>query len=389
MFIEDAKLAKAGSGIVNRVKSWRPHLVDADLVIGDMVGFGYLESTMKRLGKRYLGISEIADYVELDRKAGINLMRDAGILVPDTMFFENPADARLYGSALPEQGVVIKPSGNISTARTVLVHSKDEYLYELSRYDPSQELIVQTIVEGIEISTEGWFNGRDWIRPFNHTFEEKRLFNGGIGPNTGCMGNVVVKAKESSKLLEDGLLLLGPWLRKHSYKGPIDLNTIVNIEGVWGLELTPRLGYDAIEALAESLREPLGDLLFETAAGTKKEIQMSDNPSIAVRVSLPPWPHDEPEESDVGRPIEVGGDVELNMKHIIFTDAYKEDDKYFYSAGDGVLLKAVAFGRSVDEARTRVYKTIRSIKMSDLQYRTDIGRRVNDAMRDLEEMGYL
>lgn len=390
VFIQDQRFEHAGHGFVERPKTWRPHLEGADLVVGDMVGFGYLEPTMQKMAKRYIGISQIADHVELNREAGLDVLRASEILVPDTLSFDNPREAMAYSAGLPDQGVVIKPDGNQSTAKTFLSLNPENYRFALSTYDSNQRLLVQSIVDGVEVSTEGWFNGRDWIEPFNHTFEEKRLLNGGHGPNTGCMGNVVMPANAESRLVQQGLMRLGPWLRKHSYKGPIDLNTIVNEEGVWALELTPRLGYDAIEALMESLQEPVLDLLFDTAAGIKKQMELSENPSIAVRASLKPWPHGNPSKDDKGMPVLIDGDQDLNLQHILFTDAYQDDDNaIYYAAGDGVLLKATAFGRSIDEARNRVYKTLSHIQLPDLQYRTDIGSRVERDLTKLKDWGYL
>ncbi len=386
VFIQDSAYKRGGLGIVRRVKSWRPELLAADLVLCDMVGFGAYERTLRRFSAPVMGCSRIADMLELDRSKGHDLLQRLGIKTPETFTFKRPADAVVLEASWEPPGYVLKPSGNADTSKTVLVREPSGLRWALEQM-PDRPLLVQRIVEGVEVSTEGWFNGRDWVLPFNHTFEEKRLMPGGLGPNTGCMGNVVL-ATQSNELTRQTVERLTPFLRQIGYRGPIDLNAIVNSMGAHVLEITPRFGYDAIEALTEGLREPLGDLLFEVAAGVKHEMDLpTREPMIAVRLSVPPWPHGEPSEADAGMPL-LGLNSE-NLKHIALTDAMREGDSYLYAAGDGVVAKVTARGRTVEEARRRAYRTIRNLSIQDVQYRTDIGSRVNRDWKQLAEWGFV
>jgi len=387
VFIKELQYEKAGEGIVGRPASWRPALKKADLVITDMVGFGRYESFIKDFGKPLFGCSPLMDLAELDRQKGIDLFRKAGVKIPETWSFSGPKEAADLVKMWKEPGYVIKPSGNISTAKTSVHRQPESFTHALNELPSDQELIIQKIVEGVEVSTEGWWNGRQWVLPFNHTFEEKRLMNDGLGPNTGCMGNVVIGARKVNKLVQETVLRLEPFLKKTLYRGPVDINCIVNKEGAYGLEITARLGYDAIEALMEGLQEPVADVVFETALGVKKEMRLTSDYMIAVRMSVPPWPHEEPDRRDRGMPILGLGPQ--NLKHVYLTDVYKKGGKYYYAAGDGVLLKATARGATVREARRRVYRTLEEIKVEGKQYRTDIGLRVEKDMSLLKEWGYL
>lgn len=388
MFIKDKQFKHAGVGMFKRVDSWRPYLAESDLVICDMVGFGHLEQTFRRLGKVFLGCSAIADMIELDRAKGIELFKKSGINIPETYEFDSPDDAKMIADIWEDPGFVIKPSGNISTSKTSVCYNRESYLWNLDNLPSDTKLIVQKIIEGVEVSTEGWFNGRDWIKPFNHTFEEKRLFDGGIGPNTGCMGNIVMTTAVN-KLVEHTILKLTKFMQHISYRGPVDINCIVTEDSVYGLELTPRFGYDAIEALMEGINglERITDFLFEVAAGVKKTMNITRDFMIAVRLSVSPWPHGEPDQSERGMPIL--GIIPENIKHIYLTDVYKEDDIYKYAAGDGVIAKVTARGRDISEATNRVYSTIRNLSIPDVQYRTDIGKRAKADIEQLKSWGWL
>lgn len=386
-YIKSPGFGKAGSGFVSRVNSWRPHVKTSDLVVCDMVGFGKHADIFKRSGVPVLSCNKMTDMMELDRDKGIELFRKSGINVPKTFSFGSPKAAADQLTEMPSSGgFVIKPSGNISTAKTLVCRDLRTFTWALTTYADNQNLIVQELVEGVEVSTEGWFNGRDWIKPFNHTFEEKRLMPGNLGPQTGCMGNVVITST-GDKLIDETVKKLSPFLKRVGYRGPVDVNTMVNADGVFALEATTRMGYDAVEALMEGLNEPVTDLLFETAIGVKKNIDVSPHFLLAVRVSVPPWPGGDPRAEDVGRPIIIKDKKALD--HIFFTDAYKESGEYKYAAGDGVVCKVTASGRDVREAQRRVKRTLGNISILDMQYRADIGDRVTSDMEQLKMWGYM
>jgi len=187
----------------------------------------------------------------------------------------------------------------------------------------------------------GWFNGSDWIKPLFKVWKYKELLTGGLGPRTECMG---VVTRPTSETLDE----LIPMLRKEGFTGPVN-----------GFD------YDFIEAFMEGLREPMTDLIFETVQGIKKEINVSKDWLIAVRLTVP--------RSSINT--EIKGLTKENLKHLYLVDVRKEDDKYFCS-GETVL-KATARGRTPEEARKRVYRTLDNLKIQNKQYRLDIGEGIS------------
>jgi len=115
-----------------------------------------------------------------------------------------------------------------------------------------------------------------------------------------------------------------------------------------------------MDLLIEGLREPITDLIFETATGTKKEMDLTEDSLICVRVT-----------SDVSNTM-IYGLNEESLKHIHLYNVSKDLAGNYYSWG-GTVLKVCARGRNVKEARRRVYRTLNNIDLEDKQYRTDIG----------------
>lgn len=404
-FCADPRFHRAGVGLVNRIDSWRPALRRADLILSDCVGLGRFEDVIHASGRPSIGFSAVLDRVELDRQLGMELFTRAGLTIPETVNFSSRRDA----ATLPTKsgwgdGWVVKANGNISTAKTAVVKDQAQWARAVEALPDPCSGICQRLVSGIEVSTECWFNGNNFIRPFNHTFEEKRLMNSGLGQNTGCMGNVVL-ATQGNKLTRETVERVEPFLRLIGYRGPFDINCIVNKDGAHALEATSRMGYDAVEALLEGLDEPAGDFLFDVAMGTKKDMALTADTMIAVRLSVPPWPMAKPNQNkDYGEP--VLGINDSTIHHLFLTDVYEEKGEYFTAGGDGVLLKATAVGAVTPaktapprgqpakddytyEARRRVYRLLDRIKVSNKQYRTDIGSRVNDEIVQLKQWGWL
>jgi len=389
MYIKSEEYRKSGRGIVERVGSWRDNLRGSDLVVCDMVGFGAAEQVLRHVGVPFIGASPVMDRMELDRAAGMDIFKRAGITIPESYSFDNPAQAKAFIMGQPlAGGFAVKADDNIGCATSRVIKHSEQLEWAFGEYPSNANLLVQRVVEGVEVSTEGWFNGKQFVKPFNHTFEEKRFLPGGLGPNTGCMGNVVL-ARQSNKLTRATVERLAPFLRSIGWRGPVDVNCIVNEGGAFALEATARFGYDAIEALMEGVRLSVGEFLREIATGTmtKMEFIPGANYSIAVRLTVPPYPLEDVPQTEWGEPIL--GINEHNIEHLWLCNVFIKDNLFRVAPADGLVLKATARGETVKEARGRVYRTLDNIKLGGKQYRLDIGERVPDDIRQLEAWGWL
>ncbi|MCL6441754.1 MAG: hypothetical protein K6T27_09720, partial [Thermoleophilum sp.] len=247
--------------------------------------------------------------------------------------------------------------------------------------------IVQERIDGIEISTEGWFNG-GWIRPFNHTMEKKRLMEGDKGPNTGCTGNIVW-ATNGDKLTATALEPLEPLLERVGYVGPLDVNCMVTRSDAYFLEYTARFGYDALQTWSELIKMPLFDYLYKVATRQADEVPVfQDNYGIAVRLTVPPYPSEKEVERWAGAQVlDVPKEA---MRHVWLTDVARKGDAYVLAGVHGVIGCVTARGSSVRECRRRAYRTINNIVIhGDVQYRSDIGADVEENIAKLKEWGWL
>ena len=380
-----------GQGLLKIAPSWRPHVRSADLVVFDMVGMGYIADLLKRKGKKIVGGGGFNDLIELDRVKGTELMRKAGIQVPPSFSFRTINEGKKYIKAHPKR-YVLKPLGNQDTMWTYVAQMEDSRdLVDMMDLAPMPEgFELQEFVEGVEISTEGWFDGTKFVPPFNHTLEEKRFMDRDKGPSTGCMGNIVWFT-ERDRLVEETLLKVEPYLRKMGYIGPLDINCIVNKKDAYGLEWTARFGYSALWAFLEAFKEDFVTWLNVFAEGNASQIPVDmDKWAIAIRLSVPPYPTDKDNIKNMvcsGWPFYFEDEA---WKHIWLADAYRDKQGVYRVAGvDGVVMEVSALGSSLREARRRVYRTVNKIIIPNKQYRSDIGMRALTDVPALQRWGWI
>src|SRR4029077_11265133 len=114
---------------------------------------------------------------------------------------------------------------------------------------------------------------------------------GGLGPNTGCAGNLVWMPTRSSVLFERGLHRAKDALGASGFVGPIDLNAIVTAGEIYGLEWTPRFGYEGTCNTMALLPGDFVEFLHAIAiGGTPTEAAPTAAFAATVRLTVPPYP---------------------------------------------------------------------------------------------------
>lgn len=343
-----------------------------------------------------LGDSKLASRLEDDRLYGIEVMEQSGIDVPPYEVFDTIDAARRFVSKTKKR-YVFKPYGgqDQSSMTTYVSHSHEdllEYFDNLDEQTHGAKFILQEFIEnGCEISTEAYFNGQDFYL-VNATLEEKKFMNDNLGPATGCVGNLVWCYTEWPKVFKEGLLKLGEFLNAEGYRGMCDLNTICTTDKVYGLEWTPRFGYDASATLFQLLPTgTLGDFLYTIASGERADhFQPNQLYAASVRCSIPPYPLEELKVGlqQVGVPL--GGLQPDDVQSMWLWDAMLDDGK-LVSCGEGygVIGAPICTGESCGEAFYKVHARLKKLKIPNLQYRTDLHKCTEKRLTQIESLGWL
>lgn len=390
-YLMEKKYADVLSGLAPEPMFKRPDFAKYDLVLFDLTGKPKLAEQSMELTST-MGDGNFNSLVEEDRMFGIETMEQCDINVPPYEVFQDIGEAKKY-IAKTKKRFVFKPDGgqDQDCNTTYVATSADDLLNYIDRLGAATNgatFLLQEVVDGIEISTEAYFNGDEFFL-WNATLEEKKFMEGNKGPNTGCAGNLVWIYNKPNRLINEGLMRMKDFLKQVGYRGMIDLNVIAGPDKLYGLEWTPRFGYDASATLCSLITSDLGEFFHAIAAGDiPTTLRWNENAfAAATRLSIPPYPTEVPGKHPAGVPIN-GIELDDISRGCYLYDAMLVGDELVTAGASGFVAVPIGVGRSIDEAWAVVKEKIKCLKLPDAQYRQDLARRTWKRYEGLARWGW-
>lgn len=393
----EATLAVADEGYANVYEGLVPKVDDIepsnfDLVVFDSSGSGALADEIRQ-DIPLIGGSALADKLE-DRLFGLDFMTRCGLLVAPYEAFDNPADGIRHIKKRNKR-MVFKPIGEQDDKSTTYVAKSPEdmlrYFDVLFRDAKVSQYILQDFIEGVEASSEVYINQNGYYA-LNHTIETKKLMNGELGPNTGCSGSLCWMTKKENLLFQRGIGKCIEPLQQMDFVGPIDLNSIINAEGCWALEFTPRFGYDATALLTRLLPVGFGDFLYAVAVGDRvPDLTAKHSFCSSVRLSIPPYPCEGLPEKAYKTGVPIEGLRERNLDKFYLYDARRrgESDDLETAGLCGWIGSPLAVGEHPGQAFEGAYDMLKDVRVPNGQYRTDVCEATTRRYLQLRDAGYL
>ena len=214
------------------------------------------------------------------------------------------------------------------------------------------------------------------------------MFAGNIGPSTGEMGTSMFWSMPN-KIFNATLKKMENKLAEKNFVGYIDINCIVNGNGIYPLEFTSRFGYPTIFIQQEGINMPMGEFFYRMANGENFTIKTKNGFQIGVRILMPPYPFDDEETFNT-----YSKDAAIIFKKSNYEGAHIEDVKmidgqWMVAGSAGVVLTIVGTGQTMKQAQVQVYNRISNILIPNMYYRTDIGNRWYEDSDRLHNWGYL
>ncbi len=392
-----------GTGLVWKTDDPRGLAEQADLILFDdnAPEMSRLVDSFRAAGKAVWCGGSFAERLEHDRLYGMEVYQEAGIPVPDTFEVSSLADVRavLETEFARTEKLVIKLDGEAAAGSSFSFVARNPEICEeqVTHWVEDGLLggnwsgIIQRFVEGIEVSTEAWWDGEEWST-HTITLEEKKHLAGDLGQSVGCAYNTIVRISKDSRLFKQVLEPLGPLLKKNGYVGQIDTNSIVDRDGTpHALEFTPRLGYDATPTLAWGNNHGyFNKILYRLGIGGEFDgFGYKGRVWGGVRVTVPPYPVEVKNEEVSRKVYETARGVPILGHEAV------EEDFWLYDAmrnGDGLMCAGTsamigcAFGAGDDprEAGQAAYRTAERLKVPNSQWRAIDGWRRGQAA--LEEL---
>ncbi|WP_421789259.1 phosphoribosylamine--glycine ligase [Hyphobacterium sp.] len=394
---ENKAEADIGDGFVPKVEDWQSHVDWADVIVfDDVLGQGEKAAKLRARGKAVIGGTPYTDRLEDDRSFGQDELKKAGVNILPYREFDNFDDAITHVRENPRR-YVIKPSGEAQNIKRLLFVGMEDDGSDVARVleaykrtwsDTIKIFQLQHKVTGVEVAVGGFFNGREFMEPININFEHKKLLPGNVGPATGEMGTSMFWSKPN-KLYRETLAKLAPKLADEGYVGYIDVNCIVNSQGIYPLEFTARFGYPTIQIMSDGLNMPLADLFHQMATGGPKEFKAKKGFQIGVRLVVPPYPFKDKETFESFSKDAAIVFKRPNHEGVHIHDVKRVNDEWLVTGGMGLALVVTGAGLTMREAQKQAYGRIQNILIPNMYFRDDIGDRWIDDSDRLHTWGYL
>ncbi|PNQ73171.1 phosphoribosylamine--glycine ligase [Hanstruepera neustonica] len=382
MYIEEKGCKEIGFGFCTKVTDWQKHTDWADLIIFDYTGYGEICEQLRNQGKRVIGGSKYTDLLEMDRNFGHQQLKLHKIKVLPSYEFANFQEAIRFIEKHPD-AYVIKPSGETQEFKQLLfVGSDDEGLdvirvlkaYEKSWGNDFGDFQLQKKVKGVEISIAAFFNGKQFIKPVNITFEHKKLFPKELGVSTGEMGTSMFWTHDSP-LFDATLKKFEASLAKANFIGHIDINCIVNGNGIYPLEFTSRFGYPQIMIQRAGITEPMGDFFYKLASGQHFDIKVKKGFQVGVFIVVPPFPYEDKKTFKLFSKDAVVIFKKNNKEGIHPMHLKNINNEWLITGDTGIALLVSGTGLTMKDAQRNMYNRVQNVIVNNSYYRTDIGDR--------------
>jgi len=382
------------AGMVPRAENCRDELAwireagEEGLILFEAVGFGQWQDQLRNEGYNVIGGSAFGDRLENDRGFAQELLAGLGLSTAPTVEFGNAAAAIADLRARPRR-TVFKLSA--SAGETFVGQEPDgsdiAALVEARSAEPDERFVLMDFVEGIETGVGAYFDGRQFLLPACIDWEHKRFFAGDMGELTGEMGTVAT-FDSSARLFETCLKPLQPQLRQAGHVGYVNLNTIINDEGIWPLEFTCRFGYPGFAVLEPLQALAWGDLFRQMIARSDGSLATRDGFSACVVLTTPPFPWSRKElECPVGFPIRTG---EIESEHLHWGEVGLADGRMVTAGLYGWTAVVTGTGATVARARDAAYERARQVRCANMRYRLDIGDKlIAGDLERLRDWGWL
>jgi len=389
VFVEEEGARGTMAGLVPRTEDWRAELdwVGCDgIILFEAVseGYGALQDRLRAEGYRVVGGSAFGDRLENDRAYAQELLSGLGLRTAAVRHFEDAESGDAFLAACPGR-YVLKFSGPDFASSDNYVGQRpdgaDVRAMLAARFrarggEPAPYILMDH-VEGVEMGVGAYFDGEHFLAPACLDWEHKRFFAGDMGELTGEMGTVAT-FERTRKFFDLTLARIAPLLREHGHVGYVNLNTIVNADGIWPLEFTCRFGYPGFAVLEPLQAIAWGDLFEAMVRRSARSFASRPGFCVGIVLTTPPFPYTRKQVGEpVGLPVLFDGVLDdEDRRNLHYGEVGLDGGALVTSGLYGWTMVVTGSGRRIEAARRAAYERAGRVFVPGLRYRLDIGDRL-------------
>ena len=334
------------------------------------------------LGVPVFGPTRQATEIESSKVFAKELMQKYGIPCAKSVAFSDYAEAKGY---VEQQSppIVIKADGLAAGKGVVVAESVSQAVEALTRFMEEKTLgasgervVIEEHLSGREMSAFIFTDGHNAL-PLAYACDYKRVYDGDDGPNTGGMGSYSPPPFLTPELAETVQeTIMRPAVaalaeEDRPYRGVLYGGLMITSEGPKVIEFNARMGDPETQVVLPLLETDLLEIMLAVINGNlaRAKVTLHDGACVGVAMASGGYPV----SYQTGYP--VTGLDDLDEDVLVFHAGTKlADDGQMVTSG-GRVLTVVAKGKTIGEAREKVYDNISRIHFEGAHYRKDIALR--------------
>ncbi|MFC1928884.1 phosphoribosylamine--glycine ligase [Chloroflexota bacterium] len=330
-------------------------------------------------GLPIFGSTKQAAEIETSKVFAKELMQKYDIPCARSVSFSEYSRAKEYAQQqIPP--VVVKADGLAAGKGVIVAGSTPQALEALSSIMEARALgaagdrvLIEECLSGKEMSVFAFTDSRTVV-PMVSACDYKRVYDGDEGPNTGGMGSYsppYFQTPQLAKMVTE--TIMEPTVKamaqeKRPYKGVLYGGLMITNEGPKVLEFNARFGDPEAQVTLPRLKTDLVDIMLAVVDNSldRINIEWSEDACVGVVMASAGYPG----SYETGCPI-TGLD-NLDKDILVFHAGTKVGPRGEVLTDGGRVLTVVATGRTLAEAREKVYANIPRIHFEGRHYRKDV-----------------
>ncbi len=303
-------------------------------------------------------------------------------------------DAERYINEIPAP-IVIKADGLAAGKGVTVCESKEKALEILTLMmdggtfgEAASRVVIEECLIGDEVSVFAITDGENFTT-LPPAQDHKRILDNDLGKNTGGMGAVAPAAIVTDDLMERirktiiRPTLAGMAAEGRSYTGCLYAGLMITETGPKVIEFNCRFGDPETQAILPLLEDDLVTLLLESSSGSVKTSHTRMRQECAACVVIASGGY--PDDFETGKSI-LGLQEAESENVIVFHAGTREQHGAVVTAGGRVLgVTATAPAGNLEGAIDSAYRAVEKIAFDGMYYRSDIGRKSAERLRQLQE----
>jgi len=336
----------------------------------------YLEG----LGIPTFGPSKLAAEIESSKIFSKNLMQKYGVACARGISFSDYTQAKEY--VLKQKPPIVIRADGLAAGKGVVINTTvDEALATLKDFMEEKKLgasgnqvLIEEFLTGREMSNFVFTDGNT-VLPFVSACDYKRINDNDQGPNTGGMGSYSPPVFGTPTLytkIQDQIM--SPIIKAMAkegrpYRGVLYGGLMIKNDDVKVIEFNCRLGDPETQVILSRLKTDLLEIILAVVKGklNQVKIEISDDVCVGVVIASGGYPG----SYRTGLPISGLQDVDKDV--IVFHAGAKAGaTPWEVLTNGGRVLTVVSKGKTIAQAREKVYDNISRISFEGAHYRKDI-----------------